>query len=1236
MPQSPDIEAKIRAAAAAKNVDPELALRIAGVESGGKATAQNPRSTAGGLFQVIDDTWSRYGGKPGMKMNADENIRVGTDIIADNAGQLRKAFGREPQGHEVYAAHFFGPTTAKKVLAANPDQPLASLLSQDVLNANPQLKGKTAGQIVQDMQGKMASKAPATAPGGETGPTESEKMMTNALKSGMTAQNLIKDAGPGYKAAMAMMFLADDKPEDDKEDTWKEAQPEQVAETEAPSPLASLDLSYQTPFPGQKAPQVAHLAAGGIPFVPRAVMSGSARDELQGIKGQWDDYSTQATAYNDALNKWKTDVYTPYQAAIDKFNADAAAYNAGPRTSAFTGTAPAAISDFSMAVPTQPGVSQDEYKAKMDTANSALKGRQIALDAVTDPERFNLSIGKFFADGGAVHRAEGSPQEGEVKEPWLPQVSSYSSMTAQDMYPGQQGQYDQQDAARHMLAAGTLARKYGPTAAEMMGKAHEITTSPLRYIGSKLGISQMPPDYEQDLHNNKVGIGLAARSKSQKDLEDLVQQMAEEHRTSQMEGRAWTGKPVRKRAEGSPEEGEMSKPYFGNPNIQRQGQAARALAAMRDVNTLPDPRTYAAVQGFLGTPPDEQGFSVMHPDAAGIRQAGETGFGVGTVAQVAPAVGAVRNLTKGVTQASKALQGLKDIPVGMSTKQVGPIFEHMPTADAPFVGRLDEFVSGINTPVQKGQFLGMLKGKFRDYDIGRAESALQDLPVNAKLDPNELLNRIKSDYDPSTLRTTIVPPEKTGSYYHSMDNPYSGTEEMPGPPLGVIHLSHAPDLAKASTGQLAQDAKMALYRMGADSYSDMPIGTATELLNIVDSGKLPLSEATTQNLRNFASEYSRIAQGRNAVDQARNDMLYPILSPKYRELKDKHSLQLEQQNPNRDYLETAREAGRRTVEDLVQQGNQVLAAHGAPTIKKPTFGHTDSPEMWAIGGDPEAARIGKEISAVFDIARAPYVSEWKALSASSEDLAKAFRKEIAGMEPYSGQHTSLKNPKDPVSFSRFSEHTATIPGLGKAEGIYVNELQSDRLDDLRKMGPKGGSLDKDKVELSKIMDRQNQIDSEVDSAVAQGKSPDKLILEYNSLQKRMKTLEGREQGGTYGLPESFKGMETSPQVTQQLMIKNAISGAIQMGKQFVAFPGAESAQAQLYEKLMPNLKAAAKDLGPGFEIRDVTLRNPQGQDMAHRAIVWGPEAAARIQKKGVPFAKGGSVERNIGDNRRYL
>jgi len=76
--------------------------------------------------------------------------------------------------------------------------------------------------------------------------------------------------------------------------------------------------------------------------------------------------------------------------------------------------------------------------------------------------------------------------------------------------------------------------------------------------------------------------------------------------------------------------------FFGNPNLQRQGAKARELAKRRDVNTLADPRTYAAIQGLLGTAPDQMGFSVLNPDYQGIRDVADPAFAIGSLLQIAP------------------------------------------------------------------------------------------------------------------------------------------------------------------------------------------------------------------------------------------------------------------------------------------------------------------------------------------------------------------------------------------------------------------------------------------------------------------------------------------------------------------------------------------------------------------------------------------------------------------------
>lgn len=805
-----ELSEKIRAVAQAKGVDPELAVKIALAESGLNPAASAPKlSSAKGLFGVIDSTWKQFGGKPGQQANPDENIRVGTDVIASNTDFLRKNLGRDPSPSEIYAAHFFGPTGAKNFLAADMKAPAESVFSKEVLKANPQLQGKTVGDIRQMLAGKMGEKPAArTTQQAKTAPTDSEQMMKKALESGISAQVDADQLGSGYKAALALSFLGADEADEPEDENRlqarldKEADDQQMAELAAYKPynaLKDLDLSSAPQVPVQR------MAAGGLPFSPVPTVRQSARQQLDAIKADYDKYNTAAGDYNAALQKYKTEQYDPYVKAVEDYNKAAEVWNAGPRTTDFTGVMPTAPAEFSMTSPTAPKVSQADYEAMARSAQKDVAGRRLAIEAVSDPERFGLSLPKFFdkggdvsaeqglipdeptvrpvhmankqrvgdreiqnmmlglgvdqgmlgisldkmkmgekenlarnlmamynakmgdlgvnaalirpldappgvyvgnigasypvgqgqiragvnamrtpeggtqtmghslgysgqvgpgyldaqimqpkgypqgrsaqvqyripfSHGGAVHRADGSPETGEVKEPWLPRVGTYSEKTAWEMYPGQMGQFDQQDAARHMLATGTLTRKYGETAAEMLGKLHEITTSPLRWIGSKMKLTQMPVDYEQDLHNNRVGIELGKRSKSQKDLEDLVQLEAERARNEQTPGTAWIGRPVRpvKRSDGSPETGEQIGPYIGNPNIQRQGAKARALAEKRDVNLLPDPKTYAAVAGLMGVPPNELGFSVLHPQYQQIQQVAEPAFVAGTALGIAP------------------------------------------------------------------------------------------------------------------------------------------------------------------------------------------------------------------------------------------------------------------------------------------------------------------------------------------------------------------------------------------------------------------------------------------------------------------------------------------------------------------------------------------------------------------------------------------------------------------------
>jgi hypothetical protein len=78
-----------------------------------------------------------------------------------------------------------------------------------------------------------------------------------------------------------------------------------------------------------------------------------------------------------------------------------------------------------------------------------------------------------------------------------------------------------------------------------------------------------------------------------------------------------------------------TKPYFGGAGTKKYAPAKKR-AEDADVNLLKDPRTYATVAGFMGERPDEMGFSVLHPDYQGVREAADPAFYAGTALGIAP------------------------------------------------------------------------------------------------------------------------------------------------------------------------------------------------------------------------------------------------------------------------------------------------------------------------------------------------------------------------------------------------------------------------------------------------------------------------------------------------------------------------------------------------------------------------------------------------------------------------
>lgn len=146
-----DVKDIIRQAFARQGLDPEVGLKIARIESGFNPQAQNPQSSAGGLFQFIDSTARSYGLSD--KFDPVANSEAAARFTNDNRNLLRSKLGREPTAGEIYLAHQQGAGGAIKLLS-NPDASAADLLGAKAVTLN----GGQPGMAARDFASLWANK----------------------------------------------------------------------------------------------------------------------------------------------------------------------------------------------------------------------------------------------------------------------------------------------------------------------------------------------------------------------------------------------------------------------------------------------------------------------------------------------------------------------------------------------------------------------------------------------------------------------------------------------------------------------------------------------------------------------------------------------------------------------------------------------------------------------------------------------------------------------------------------------------------------------------------------------------------------------------------------------------------------------------------------------------------------------------------------------------------------------
>jgi hypothetical protein len=141
------------------------------IESGGNATAQNPRSSAYGANQFIASTWNEFAranpdlfrgmsqeeilssrSNPELSAQATQwNARRNSEVLSNANLPVNDA--------TLGVAHMFGPQGAVQLLRSSPTARMEDVVSADVLRANPNLAGRTVGDVAGEFGRRYAPAA---------------------------------------------------------------------------------------------------------------------------------------------------------------------------------------------------------------------------------------------------------------------------------------------------------------------------------------------------------------------------------------------------------------------------------------------------------------------------------------------------------------------------------------------------------------------------------------------------------------------------------------------------------------------------------------------------------------------------------------------------------------------------------------------------------------------------------------------------------------------------------------------------------------------------------------------------------------------------------------------------------------------------------------------------------------------------------------------------------------------
>lgn len=171
---------------------------IARAESGGNVNAQNPLSSASGLFQITTGTFNAYAARLGISPTLRNDPGAQYQIAQAIQQDAVRVVGRPLTAAESYGAHFLGVAGLRAFVNSPSNADAFSVYSAvagnrtatAAFNSNPGLLsvGMTVGQVM-DALGQRIARYSGGGGGGIPGMTQTSGGTPNATQGGATPAN---------------------------------------------------------------------------------------------------------------------------------------------------------------------------------------------------------------------------------------------------------------------------------------------------------------------------------------------------------------------------------------------------------------------------------------------------------------------------------------------------------------------------------------------------------------------------------------------------------------------------------------------------------------------------------------------------------------------------------------------------------------------------------------------------------------------------------------------------------------------------------------------------------------------------------------------------------------------------------------------------------------------------------------------------------------------------------------